>query len=1101
MKKYFVFLFCTIAIYIFNLSESTAEYSWKKMNGYYEHDFSLEEAQVSPDGKYIYATQPNNFNTIFKIDLETGNLIDSIKIQSKVDTTGLTLRYLTFSRNGKFAILTTYLKNKQYQKVYLPFCEVFEISTHKIVISVNIAERISINKFYPNGYFNILGNDYIGYNNIYTDYIDNSNLFIFSACTLSDENWEYGTVNNYDGLTYFYNINGFKENFINCFIDEMYLIDNENVALMSFHQFKNIYQAKNPAGNYWIPYGGYKVFSFNSNSIIDSLKLSFNDDMNNDSALKNNRFFLNMIYNQKSKKLVYQNTYNSIYLNSYPDMKGYNNAALNFNTKILDMDFIDTNKLFIINQLNTFPGRTATIYQIDSEKNQYEIPIFKSSFDDKSIIKINSNFVLIKSKVWYYEGSNSYYKFKIFKINLDSANQGICSYFISNTSQIMQYDTVKFMNKSSGPISKFFWDFGDGETINEVNPKHIYKKYGTFSVKLIAYSVQDSVSFERTDYIKVNPLLKADFDIKKLTGIDTLALQVINKSIGNIKSYKWYFDNFTSQEKEPTIVLRKPGSYDVTLIVSDGVFSDTLTKKDYLTITQSIPSGDYIDKYYYFSDDSLDIKCTNVKEYNDKIFLISFTPNSDSGKYNYYQLNNNFEMEKKLSFPQNESVLFFDFEVKNENEIYGISHVNLQKFDYSIYKYYSNKVKYLNISTNTFSNYFAESNNIDYTFTQLFKYTDEIYILYNYHSTNSGGRKIISNINKLGSDLNLNDKQIFNQVEVYVLKYFNELLFFKNPFAYRIFLQENYFPGYYNSDIELSLIISSYNFVNDSLFSITYKKDLGNLSLFSDHSKPAKDYDLVNMFEYYDISDNILIGTNKMVTLGLSKSLYYFRLDTFKSQIFTQKDISFASIYNYNDSLFLAGGSYQGKSALFFISTNTDSLQIKDKIVFQSFYGNITAITQTKDNEYFLVVENKKTHNYENDTIPLKGIVESNKKNNKSYLQNSTSDGFVLLKTKNLGKNSNSVSYSPDFKQISNYVSDEILQIQLDKELTENSTLEIYNSIGQRIITEYNLNNYQRNQILKIDLLNYPNQLKGNSVYFYVLKNGSSFQTGKFLLK
>ncbi len=47
--------------------------------------------------------------------------------------------------------------------------------------------------------------------------------------------------------------------------------------------------------------------------------------------------------------------------------------------------------------------------------------------------------------------------------------------------------TISFRNSSSNAVS-YFWDFGDGTTSTEMNPKHTYLATGNFSVKLIATS-------------------------------------------------------------------------------------------------------------------------------------------------------------------------------------------------------------------------------------------------------------------------------------------------------------------------------------------------------------------------------------------------------------------------------------------------------------------------------------------------------------------------------------------------------------------------------------------------------------------------------------
>ena len=46
-------------------------------------------------------------------------------------------------------------------------------------------------------------------------------------------------------------------------------------------------------------------------------------------------------------------------------------------------------------------------------------------------------------------------------------------------------DSVIFINESRGAVS-YIWDFGDGTTSTEFEPKHAYTKAGEYTIKLIA---------------------------------------------------------------------------------------------------------------------------------------------------------------------------------------------------------------------------------------------------------------------------------------------------------------------------------------------------------------------------------------------------------------------------------------------------------------------------------------------------------------------------------------------------------------------------------------------------------------------------------------
>ncbi len=70
--------------------------------------------------------------------------------------------------------------------------------------------------------------------------------------------------------------------------------------------------------------------------------------------------------------------------------------------------------------------------------------------------------------------------------------------------------TVQFTDQSTGTISSWSWDFGDGATANVANPTHTYTAVGTYDVTLTVTG-NASHSFTRTAYITVLPQ-PGDFD-------------------------------------------------------------------------------------------------------------------------------------------------------------------------------------------------------------------------------------------------------------------------------------------------------------------------------------------------------------------------------------------------------------------------------------------------------------------------------------------------------------------------------------------------------------------------------------------------------------
>ncbi|MFP4543673.1 MAG: PKD domain-containing protein [Candidatus Kapaibacterium sp.] len=128
-----------------------------------------------------------------------------------------------------------------------------------------------------------------------------------------------------------------------------------------------------------------------------------------------------------------------------------------------------------------------------------------------------------------------------------------------------------------------------GHTIYELklNTQHnIAKPNPTDSLSYILYnnnylSLYKSQMFEG----ELNAFFSAD-SVK--TFIDT-SLHFYDYSSGNPTSWHWDFgDGNSSTEQNPSHIYSEKGLYDVTLIVSDGIRSDTLIKKEYIAAKQYI---------------------------------------------------------------------------------------------------------------------------------------------------------------------------------------------------------------------------------------------------------------------------------------------------------------------------------------------------------------------------------------------------------------------------------------------------------------------------------------------------------------------------------
>lgn len=135
---------------------------------------------------------------------------------------------------------------------------------------------------------------------------------------------------------------------------------------------------------------------------------------------------------------------------------------------------------------------------------------------------------------------------------------------------------VQFTDNSStstGTITTWNWDFGDGNLGTGKNPLHLYQTPGTFKVTLsVTTSEGCTKSFSIDNYINIKQLLKADFDLQYTPAcVPNVTVKFKDKSIGtNITSWFWEFgDGNTSSSQNPTYTYTTVGAFDVKLTVTN----------------------------------------------------------------------------------------------------------------------------------------------------------------------------------------------------------------------------------------------------------------------------------------------------------------------------------------------------------------------------------------------------------------------------------------------------------------------------------------------------------------------------------------------------
>lgn len=136
--------------------------------------------------------------------------------------------------------------------------------------------------------------------------------------------------------------------------------------------------------------------------------------------------------------------------------------------------------------------------------------------------------------------------------------------------------TVSLTNQSAGG-NEFHWDFGDGQTSTELNPVHAYSTFGTYNIQLIAMNTcgNDTMDVE----IVLSTVPNAFFGYSNHSGCSPFEVNFIDQSQNNPTAWNWTFEGGTpptSTEQNPTVLYFTPGTYSVSLEVSNDQGTDAL---------------------------------------------------------------------------------------------------------------------------------------------------------------------------------------------------------------------------------------------------------------------------------------------------------------------------------------------------------------------------------------------------------------------------------------------------------------------------------------------------------------------------------------------
>jgi PKD repeat protein len=154
---------------------------------------------------------------------------------------------------------------------------------------------------------------------------------------------------------------------------------------------------------------------------------------------------------------------------------------------------------------------------------------------------------------------------------------------------------VQFTDTSTGPISSYFWDFGNGRTSNEQSPAPVaYDVEGDYTVSLTVAGNRGDSTRTVVDSVRVADLPMAAFSCSVVIGFAPLTPTCTDESTGT-GVVTWDFgDGSTSTARNPTHTYSRVGDYTITQSISNPGGSGTAMLEidvEPLSISTSPPSG------------------------------------------------------------------------------------------------------------------------------------------------------------------------------------------------------------------------------------------------------------------------------------------------------------------------------------------------------------------------------------------------------------------------------------------------------------------------------------------------------------------------------
>ncbi len=138
---------------------------------------------------------------------------------------------------------------------------------------------------------------------------------------------------------------------------------------------------------------------------------------------------------------------------------------------------------------------------------------------------------------------------------------------------------VSFTSTAAGTgVLSYLWDFGDGQTSQQINPVHTYSQAGSYNVLLQVKNESGCVDTQLVmNAVTVGDVVP-DFTIPAVLCAGT-AKTFLNQSLPAPRIVRWDFgDNTYSTDLNPVKLFAVPGNYSVKMVADFGTCLDSVSK-------------------------------------------------------------------------------------------------------------------------------------------------------------------------------------------------------------------------------------------------------------------------------------------------------------------------------------------------------------------------------------------------------------------------------------------------------------------------------------------------------------------------------------------